>query len=120
MWQPSCALLSLLSRQTNFSLHVMDVRCRAMVRYRTSLPSFSIWWRILTLALLRIACLRSAESVREFVSAVTSSDAVIGKYTLIGRSVVTITILIRVEEFSALALLLLAHSLLVLPAGFMQ
>ena len=35
-----------------------------------------------------MACLRSVESVKEFISAETSSDAVIGIYTLIGNSVV--------------------------------
>ena len=34
-----------------------------------------------------MACLRSAESVREFVSAVTSTEAAAGIYTLIRNSV---------------------------------
>ena len=59
-----------------------------------------------------MACLRSAESVREFVSAVTSTEEVIGIYTLIRNLVVMINILNSVE-FSAIALRLLAHS-----AGF--
>ena len=59
-----------------------------------------------------MACLRSAESVREFVSAVTSTEEVIGIYTLIRNLVVMINILNSVE-FSAIGLRLLAHS-----AGF--
>ena len=39
------------------------------------------------LALLRMACLRSAEPVREFFSAVTSTEAAAGIYTLIRNSV---------------------------------
>ena len=59
-----------------------------------------------------MACLRSAESVREFVSAVTSTEAAAGIYTLTRNSVDMIILLTSVEV-SALALLLLAE-----PAGF--
>ena len=59
-----------------------------------------------------MACLRSAESVIEFVSAVTSSEAVAGIYSLIRNSVIMIITLTSVE-ISALALLLPAQ-----PADF--
>ena len=54
-----------------------------------------------------MAVLRSTKSKREFVSVVTSSDAVISIYALIGNSVYALINLISVENFSALASLFL-------------
>ena len=63
-----------------------------------------------------MACLRSAEPVREFVSAVTSTEAAAGIYTLIRNSVqrdIYLDYILTSAEVSALALLWLAQ-----PTGF--
>ena len=75
---------------TNFSLSRFGywISGKGTISHSSSVVAYLIAHsRILILSLLRMACLRSAESVREFVSAVTSTEAAAGIYTLIRNSV---------------------------------
>ena len=83
-------MLCVYCHVTNFSLSRFGywISGKGTISHSSSVVAYLIAHsRILILSLLRMACLRSAESVREFVSAVTSTEAAAGIYTLIRNSV---------------------------------
>ena len=78
MWRLVYALSYLFSRQTNFSLSRYGYWMSSNGTMSHSSFAASRMIAISILALLRMACLRSTEPAREFVAAVTSTEAVSG------------------------------------------